>query len=343
MRAATSVIVGLVALTACSPVPPPGPAGPAPRSTPTPDLTPATVRVGHVPSTQWAPLYMALDRGYFDELNVKVQLQAIRLGQDPGGMVARGEVDAVVTDLSARVFNELASGSSFRIVGSMAAFPADGSAPVGLEVSKELLDDGKVKTLADLKGRNVAIQDGAGSGSGHLVDLMLRKAGISLKDMTVVNLAVSSMAIGFEIHSLDSALVPAYYATGIEQQGLASLLATPPPGTTWSGLLFNSKFTGWTAQRFFDALVRAARDLADTPRASADTLSILTKYTGLSGDVLGSVPQYAWNRALRPDVAAIAGLQSTYRDEGLLGYGADLPAASVIDGSYSRAAPTMVR
>ena len=120
-RAGTCVIVGLVALTACNPVPAPRRVGPAPRSTP--NQTPATVRVGHVASTQWAPLYVALDRGYFDEVNVKVRLQAIRPGQDTGDMMARGEVDAVVTDLSARVFNQLARGRTFRIVGSMAAFP----------------------------------------------------------------------------------------------------------------------------------------------------------------------------------------------------------------------------
>src|SRR5205807_2079379 len=83
-----------------------------------------TVRVGHVASTEWAPLYVALDRGYFSDLNVKVELVAIRLGQRAVDLVGRDQIDAVVTDFGADVFNGLAAGQPFRIVGSMPTPPA---------------------------------------------------------------------------------------------------------------------------------------------------------------------------------------------------------------------------
>jgi ABC-type nitrate/sulfonate/bicarbonate transport system substrate-binding protein len=61
-----------------------------------------------VASTDLAPLYVALDRGYFSQLNVKVDLLAIRLRQDPVDLLGRDQVDAVVTDFGAGVFNRLA-------------------------------------------------------------------------------------------------------------------------------------------------------------------------------------------------------------------------------------------
>jgi NitT/TauT family transport system substrate-binding protein len=340
VRAARGLVAGLLALTACGIGPTPQPGGP----TPTPDLTPVTVRVGHVASTQWAPLYVALDRGYFAQLNVKVELVAIRLGQNPVDLVARDQVDAVVTDFGAGVFNALAAGGRpFRIVGSLPKFPAMG-APFVLEVAKALVDSGKVKGIGDLKGRNIAIDGGTGSGSGYLADLVLRRGGVRLSDLSpTIDLGRGSMETAFAVHGLDTALVPQPYAARIEQAGLAAAIGTPPAGATWAGVLFNAKLNGWAAQRFFDALVRAARDLDGPGATSDDTLAILARYTGVSVDVLRTLPPYAWDSALRPDAAALAGLQATYRGEGLLRYGADLPAARITDSSYARLATTTVR
>lgn len=332
------LIALLVVLSACSVGPQPAPAGP----TPTPALTPVTVRVGHVASPEWAPLYVALDRGYFDQLNVKVQLVAIRLGQDPVDLVARDQVDAELTDFSAAVFNGLSKGLPFRILGSLPSIPASGH-PFVLEVAKPLLASGHVKTIADLKGRNIAIDGGTGSGSGYLADLVLRTGGIGLNDMSpTVDLATDSMQAAFAVHGLDAALVRQPAAASIEQAGLAAPIGAPQAGATWAGMLANRKLTGWAAQRFIDALVRAARDLSGVGGTSDDTLAIVSKYTGVGVDVLKTVPPYAWDSTLRPNTAALAGLQLTYRGEGLLQYGADLAPGRMVDDSYARAARSLV-
>ena len=332
-------IVLLLALTACATSTPER----IPQPTPTLDLTPVTLRVGHVASTQWAPLYVALDRGYFDRLNVRVELQPIRLGQDPIDLVSRGQVDAVVTDFNAGMFNALGSGLKFRVVGSMAALPADGTTPLALEVARPLLSAGQVKTVADLRGRHIAIAGGAGSGSGYLADLALRKAGIDLKNITVADLGAPDMEIAIQEGSIDAALAPAPYTTYMEQHGIAAPLAAPPPGSTWSGILFAPKLTGSPAQRLFLGLVRGARDLVGAGRTSDDTLAILAKYTGVGADVLKTMPPYDWDPALRPDPTALAGLQASYRDAGLLKYRADLPAALITDSTYSKRAASAAR
>ena len=333
-----TVIVLLLALAACGGGTPERIAGP----TPTPDLTPVTVKVGHVASTQWAPLYVALDRGYFDQLHVKVELQPIRLGQDPVDLVARGQIDAAVTDFSARMFNGLGSGLKFKVVGSMAAIPTDGTAPLELEVARPLVDRGTVKTLADLKGRKIAIAGGAGSGSGYLASVVLQGAGVGLKDMTVIDLAATDMETAFQVGSIDAALAPAPYSTAMEKDGQAVPKAAPPPGSTWSGVLFGAGLGGSAATRFFQALVRGAHDLVGPARTSDGTLAILSKYTGTGVDVLRTVPPYAWDPALKPDPTALAGLQASYRQVGLLQYGADLPASRIMDGSYSKRAASAV-
>jgi NitT/TauT family transport system substrate-binding protein len=312
------------------------------RAAPTPDMTPVTVKLGHVASTEWAPLYVALDRGYFTKLNVNVQLQSVPIGLDPVQLVTRGQVDAVMTDLDATVFNGLGAGAGYRVVGSMAAIPADGGKPISLEVDKRLADSGQVKTLADLRGRKIAIEGGAGSGAGHLVDLMLHQAGVSLRDMTVIDLASTDMETAFQIKSIDAALSPAPYSSAMEQDRVAVPMATPPAGSTWSGVVYGPKLTGSPAQRLFLALVQGARDLVGAGRTSDATLAILSHYTGRSVDDLRKMPPFTWDQALRPDTNALAGLQTTYRDAGLLKYSADLPASRIVNGTYAKYAASAV-
>ncbi len=346
MRSGGIVMVGLLwVLAACAG---PGPSalhsssGPRAPSA-TSDTTPVTVRVGNVASTAYAPLYVAMDRGYFDKLHVKVDLVAIRAGQDAIDLVSRAEVDAVVSDLSAGMFNGLAHAQKFKVVGSMAVVPAEGTPPLALEVARPLRDSGQVKTLADLKGRKIAIAGGAENGGGYLADLALEKGGVGLHDLTVIDLAAADMETAIASGGIDVALAPAPFTTQMEQHGVATPMGGPPPGSTWSGVLFGAKLGASAALRFFEALVRGARDLQGAGRTSDDTLAILARYTGTTPDVLKTVPPYDWELNLRPDPAELAAMQATYRRLGLLTYGKDLHVASYIDATYSKRAAALVR
>lgn len=335
----TVVSVLLLLLTAC------GGGGGSTRigSAPaTPDTTPVTVRVGHVASPLWAPLYVALDRGYFDRLNVKVALQAVRIGQDPIDLISRGQVDAEVGDFSARMFDGLAGGPKFKVAGALAAIPADGSTPLALEVSRKLTDSGQVKTLADLRGRKIAIAGGAGSGSGYLADAALKKSGLGLKDLTVIDLAAADMETGIASGGIDVALAPGPYTTAMEQHGVAGPMGAPPAGSTWSGVLLGSGLGASAGKRFFEALVRAAHDLRGAARTSDDTVAILARYTGRPADELKTVAPFDWAPNLAPDGRTLTAMQATYRELGLLHYGHDLPDARYVDGSYSKLAAATV-
>lgn len=308
----------------------------------TPDTSPVTVRVGHVASPLWAPLYVALDRGYFDRLNVKVQLQAIRTGQDPIDLISRGQVDAEVTDFGARMFDGLAGGPRFKVAGSLAAIPAGGPTPLVLEVARKLTDSGKVKTPADLEGRRIAIAGGSGSGSGYLADATLKRAGLGLKDLTVIDLAAADMEIGIASGGIDVALVPGPYTTTMEQHGVAGPMAAPPPGSTWSGVLLGSGLSPSAGKRFFQALVRGARDLRGPARTSDETLAILARYTGRPAEELRTVAPFDWAPDLAPDGRTLTAIQATYRELGLLHYDHDLPDTRYVDTSYSKLAAATV-
>src|SRR5699024_11087949 len=78
-----------------------------------------TVRVGHLPSSLFAPLYVADAQGYFEAEGITLELTPLKSGQDGVPMLANDQLDVMVAGFSAGMFNALEQGVAFKIVGSM--------------------------------------------------------------------------------------------------------------------------------------------------------------------------------------------------------------------------------
>src|SRR5690625_4336893 len=120
-----------------------------------------TVRVGHLSSSLFTPLYVAEAMDYFAEEGITIELVPIQSGQDGIPMLSNDQLDVMVAGFSAGMFNALSEGLEFKIVGSMGISPGDPDAsPTALEVRQELIDDGTVTSVADLAGRKIAVAGG---------------------------------------------------------------------------------------------------------------------------------------------------------------------------------------
>ncbi|MFI1918338.1 ABC transporter substrate-binding protein [Nocardia sp. NPDC020380] len=284
--------------------------------------SPGKVTVAHVPSTLFAPLYVARAKGYFADQGLTVDLQTIRAGQDAVALAAAGKVDVVAAGFSAGMFNAVHSGLRLKVVGSMGIATGDPkSSPSALEVSKKLVDAGEVKTSADLRGRKVAVAGGAAAAGGYQLATVLRESGLSLRDVQIVNIAIPDQQTALANGGVDAALTPAPFTTRIEQAGIGVPLAVPPAGTSATGIIFGGAFTeSAAAQKFFSALQRASKDLQGAAATSPENLAILAEATGQDRAVLESVPSYRWRPDLSPDADQLTAQQQVYRDAGLLDY-----------------------
>ncbi|MFJ4655835.1 ABC transporter substrate-binding protein [Nocardia sp. NPDC088792] len=295
------------------------------------------VTVAHVPSTLFAPLYVAQANGYFADQGLTVDLQTIRSGQDAIALAAAGKIDAVAAGFSAGMFNAIHSGLPLKVVGSMGIATGDPkSSPSALEVSKKLVDAGEVKTSADLRGRKVAVAGGAGAAGGYQLATVLRQSGLSLRDVQIVNLAIPDQQAALANGGVDAALTPAPFTTRIEQAAIAVPLAVPPAGTSATGIIFGGKFAeSAAAQKFFAALQRASRDLQGAAATSPENLGILAGATGQDLAVLRSVPSYRWRPDLSPDADQLTAQQQAYRDAGLLDYADLMEPGTYISTTFS--------
>src|SRR5699024_6359844 len=81
------------------------------------DLAP--VRVGIVPVTIYAPFYIALDKGYFAEEGLAVELIPVEGGTENVVQLAAGNFDVAGGGIGAGLLNAAARGIEFEIVAPM--------------------------------------------------------------------------------------------------------------------------------------------------------------------------------------------------------------------------------
>ncbi|MFC5722305.1 ABC transporter substrate-binding protein [Streptomyces gamaensis] len=278
-----------------------------------------TVKVAHVPSTLFAPLYLADAKGYFKEQGLNVDLQKVKAGQDAVPLAGTGKVDAVVAGFSAGLFNGLAQGLKVKVVASMGASTGEQPSPTALEVAQRLLDSKEVGKPADLRGRKVAVAGGAGAAGGYQLAATLRESGLTLKDVTVVNVPIPDMANALADGGVDAALAPAPFTTAMEERGVAKPVAVPPRGTTATGVVFGNDFADKpAAEKFLTALRKGAADLQGQGARAEENLTILAKATGQKLDVLRKTPPYQWDPQLAADQGQLKAMRQAYRDAGLL-------------------------
>lgn len=278
-----------------------------------------TVKVAHVPSSLFAPLYIAQAKGYFEQQGLKVELEKVKAGQDAVPLAGAGKVDVVAAGFSAGLFNAVAKGLHVKVAASMGASTGADPSPTALEVAKRLVDSKEIKGAEDLRGRKIAVAGGAGAAGGYQLETTLRQSGLGLADVTVVNVPIPDIRNALANGSVDAGIVPAPFSTAMEEEGVAQSLVVPPRGTTASGIVFGKTFDDKPqAREFLEALRKGAADLQDGGWGSEKNLAILAKATGQAVDVLRATPPYQWDPALTPDTAQLAEQQKTYRDAGLL-------------------------
>jgi NitT/TauT family transport system substrate-binding protein len=333
---------------AASPVASPSPS-PSPAAKPA-GAAPAgkteSVKVAHAPSVLFAPLYVAIEKGYFRDQGIDAQLETVAAGQDAMAMAANNQLDVVVAGFGAATFNAIERGLELRIVSSMGRQPQQGY-PSALMVRKDLLASGQVKELEDLKGRKVALAGGIGATGSYWMAAKLRTVGLTLKDIEVVNLGFPDQVLGFKQGSIDAGLPPAPFTNQIIRDDSADYFGGAlSPGASAVGTVYGSGFIKDRAEvgrRFMTALVRAARDLQGDRVKSDEHLQIFSKYTNIPVDTLRTMDPYDFDPNLRPDVSTLTDMQRVFIEEGVLRFASPIPPERWADESFVNYAGSQVR
>ena len=126
--------------------------------------TAKALTIGYVPSTLFAPVFVAQERGYLRDAGFNATLTPIVAGQDAMALVAQSQMDVATAGLSAAFFNAINRSLDVKFVASTGYQPAKGH-PTALMIRQDLWDAGQ-RDASGLKGKTVGWLGNAGATSG---------------------------------------------------------------------------------------------------------------------------------------------------------------------------------
>jgi len=253
MRTMTTTLLAVLALCLAAAVVAPKPSGAADK---------LTVLLDWFVNPDHAPLFVALEKGYFAEAGLEVELIAPADPNDPPKLVAAEKADLAVS-YQPQLHLQVAEGLPLVRIATLVATPLN---------TLLVLADGPVQSIADLKDRTVGYS--VGGFEDALLGAMLERHGLSTDDVTLVNVnfslspslisgqvdAVIGAYRNFELNQMDIEGRPgrAFY---IEEEGV-------PPYDELIVVAHTDRQSDPEMRRFVDALERGVQFLINRPDES---------------------------------------------------------------------------
>ncbi|MBT4933481.1 MAG: ABC transporter substrate-binding protein [Rhodospirillaceae bacterium] len=209
-----------------------------------------------------APLIVAREKGYFAAAGLDVELIAPADPNDPPKLVAAGKADIAVS-YQPQLHVQVEAGLPLVRIATLVATPLN---------SLVVLKDGPIETIADLKGKKIGYS--IGGFEDAILGKMLAKAGLSLKDVTLINVnfslspsiisgqvdAVIGAFRNFELNQMDIVGRPgrAFYP---EEEGV-------PPYDELILVAHKTSIGDSRMRRFVEAVEKATQYLVNHPEES---------------------------------------------------------------------------
>jgi len=200
------------AATPTSAAPKPTPAPP----TPTPTPKPASLKYGSSPATAYAGVYVALEKGFFKEQGIDLEVVNFRSIAEAVAPLGTGQLHAVGMPMASSLLAAADRGIELKLVADSGQNLPNWTT-VWIMLRKDLSDSGQVKTPADLKGMKIASASPGGPGQ-MVLEKALAEGGLKLSDVELVTLphADQVVALGNKAIAAGNTTEP-YIVQGVQQ------------------------------------------------------------------------------------------------------------------------------
>lgn len=321
-RAAVTLVLGaVVAIAACAPAPasapssaPAKPAAPAAApaapanggapaaapaapatapgaassaAAPAPLSPPVSVKVGSIGTVAERGLFIGMERGYFAEEGLDVELITSRTITDSLPALLTGELQYCNGGAEPALFNAALRGVGVKIV-NYNIFVGRGEISSGFVVRQDVLDAGRYKDPKGLRDLSIAMPPGSGTPQVFLERIM-QQAGGTLADANTVPLPFPDMVPAVTNRGVEAAFLAEPFISVLERQGTAQLslpTGVLQPEMAANVLVISPPFADQqpeAARRFLTAHLRGQRDYYRAIQRGEggrdDIVQILIKYT----------------------------------------------------------------
>src|SRR5581483_8160835 len=316
---------------------------PAASSAPAPPSGPLEViKMADAKALPSAPLYIAIEKGYFREQGIEAQLEHVAGGADVVPFLATGDLDINLGAISVGLFNAFERGADIHVIAPAGIQPLhDASLP--LVVRKDLVDNGEIRQAADLRGRKVAINT-RGASVEYVLSKIMERAGYSVNDVDMVPVPFPDMPTALANGSIDAAIPAEPFATRSVDLGVGvKLIKEVIPGQMTTMIMASGKLLRErpdVVKRWMLAYMKATREIQPPQLGVSDpaklftpeNVKILEQYTGAPEKVLRNQVPYTWDVDLEIQVDSLMDQQLTHMRNGLLQLDQPIPAEKMVDG-----------
>jgi NitT/TauT family transport system substrate-binding protein len=170
-------------------------------------------------------IYVGIEEGYYAEQGIEVDLTTFDSAANMVAPLATNQLDAGGGAPSAGLYNALRSGVNVRIVAERGhSDPTPPGFPVSIYlVRKALVDSGRVRSVADLKGLRFA-QPARGISPELDLVAFLKQGGLTPSDLDTTIMSFPDMVSAYANDNLDFSFIVEPFATIALNQGTVAVL-----------------------------------------------------------------------------------------------------------------------
>jgi NitT/TauT family transport system substrate-binding protein len=250
---------------------------------------PDTVTVGMAKLAGSAPIYVAIDKGFFKEENIDIQYKWFESSNAINVATASNNIDIGATGLSADLYNMIASGQKVSIIADK------GREQKGYRLSAiVVLKDSPIQKIEDLKGKKIGVTT-IGSSHHYMTGRILEKHGMTMKDIELVPLTtIRAQVEALKGKQVEAVLLLSSNIAAAEQEGYGRVLANVADEISYqsTAIIASSKFlsNNDVALRFMRGYIKGMRYYYDAVLVQKDgkvvkgqnydeVVKIVAKYT----------------------------------------------------------------
>lgn len=247
------------------------------------------VEIGLLKLTSSAPLFIALEKGFFEDEGLDAKAKWFEAAQPISVATAGGDVQVGATGITASLYNMVASGEKLVIVADK------GREQEGYSSSALLVpNDSTVATIKDLKGKKIGITQ-TGSTYHYMVGRLLEVHGLTTDDVELVPLnSIPGLMETLESKQVDAILLNEPNVSRVVSEGYGKVISHVGEEIEYqtSGIFFSKDFAANTdaATKFLKAYAKATRYYYDAVLNKVDgeivpgenyeeVVKIIAKYT----------------------------------------------------------------
>lgn len=250
------------------------------------------VSLGMLRLTSSAPLFIAMDKGFFADEGIEIDAQWFDAAHPIAVATASSKVNVGATGITASLYNMAANGQKLGIVADKGR-EQKGYSSSALLVTTDNFNNG-VQSLKDLKGKRIGITQ-KGSTFHYMLGRMLETQGMSLDDVEIVPLnKLSAVMAALESKQIDGCILNEPNITKVQKAGYGKLVVQVGDVIPYqtSAIFYSPEFmqNKDAANRFMKAYVKACNYYYDAAIEKKDAkkldevVNIVAKYVKAPAD-----------------------------------------------------------